>query len=228
MDITLVVQSLRSLATGIPLTLGLAAASLSVGLLLAGAVAAARAVKIRVLSGAAYAYVALIRGTPLIVQVFFIYYGLSQLEEIRSSFLWPAFRNEVFCGALALALNTGAYTSEIIRGGLRSVPAGQIEAAMACGMSRYARLRHIALPLAIRQMLPAYGNEVILMIKATSVASVITVMEITGIARTLAGQTYAPIEVFSAAGILYLAINSALTVAVKALERRLASRGGMS
>lgn len=228
MDISLIIRSLRELATGMPLTLGLAAASLSAGLLLACAIAGARAVKIRALSAAAYAYVALIRGTPLIVQVFFIYYGLGQLEEIRSSFLWPAFRSEVFCGALALALNTGAYTSEIIRGGLSSVPAGQIEAAMACGMSRFARLRHIAVPLAIRQMLPAYGNEVILMVKATSVASVITVMEITGIARTLAGQTYAPIEVFSAAGILYLAINTALTAVVKAFERRLASRGGMS
>jgi octopine/nopaline transport system permease protein len=228
MDVALIVESLRGIAAGIPLTLGLAAASLSAGLLLACAIAGARLAKIRALSAAAYAYVSLIRGTPLIVQVFFIYYGLSQLEEIRSSFLWPAFRNEVFCGALALALNTGAYTSEIIRGGLRSVPAGQIEAAIACGMSRFSRLRHITVPLAIRQMLPAYGNEVILMIKATSIASVITVMEITGIARTIAGQTFAPIEVFSAAGLLYLTINGALTAVIRALERRLGSRGGMS
>lgn len=228
MNVTLIIDSLRQLATGIPLTLGLAAASLIAGLLIACAIAAARAVKIRAVSAAAYAYVSLIRGTPLIVQVFFIYYGLGQLEQIRGSFLWPAFRNEVFCGALALALNTGAYTSEIIRGGIRSVSAGQIEAAIACGMGRFARLRYIIVPLAIRQMLPAYGNEAILMVKATSIASVITVMEITGIARTIAGQTYAPIEVFSAAGLIYLAINAALTAVVRAAEGRLAARGGMS
>lgn len=227
MNVELIFSSLWELAGGIPLTLGLVAASLVAGLVLASALAAARLGPIRALSAFAYAYVALIRGTPLIVQMFFIYYGLSQLEWVRESFLWPAFRSEVFCAALALTLNTGAYTSEILRGGVKSVPAGQIEAAMAAGMSRLSRLRLITLPLAIRQMLPAYGNEVILMVKATSVASVITVMEITGIARTLAGQTYAPIEIFSAAGILYLAINGALTREVRRLERRLAHRGGI-
>jgi octopine/nopaline transport system permease protein len=228
MNLPLVVTSLEELAHGVPLTLGLVTASLACGLLLASGLAGARSSTIRPLRAAAYGYVALIRGTPLIVQVFFIYYGLSQLEGIRESFLWPAFRSEIFCAAMALSLNTAAYTSEIIRGGLQSVPAGQIEAALAAGMSRTVRLRHIVLPLALRQMLPAYGNEVILMVKATSVASVITVMEVTGIARTLAGQTYAPIEVFCAAGALYLAINGVLTTVVRALEHRLARRGGVS
>jgi octopine/nopaline transport system permease protein len=228
MEASIVITSLSELVAGVPMTLGLTAAAISSGLVLACAIVGARVGSSGALSRLAYGYVALIRGSPLILQIFFIYYGLSQLEEIRQSFLWPAFRSEVFCGVLALALNTAAYSSEIIRGGLRSVPAGQIEAALACGMGRYVRLRHITLPLAIRQMLPAYGNEVILMVKATSVASVITVMEVTGIARTLAGQTYAPIEVFCAAGALYLAINGALSMLVRMLERRLARRGGLA
>src|SRR5688500_1277176 len=112
MDITIMMSSLRELAGGIPLTLGLAAAALAAGLLLACGIAAARLSGIRPLEIGAYAYVALVRGSPLILQIFFIYYGLSQLEGVRESFLWAAFRSEIFCGALALALNTGAYTSE--------------------------------------------------------------------------------------------------------------------
>ena len=144
------------------------------------------------------------RGTPLLVQIFLIYYGLGQFEAIRDSFLWTFFREPFWCAILALTLNTGAYTSEIIRGGIQSVPFAQIEAARACGMGRLLLFRRIVLPLAIRQALPAYGNEIILMVKASSLASTITLMEVTGIARGIIAKTFAPVEIFIVAGAIYL------------------------
>jgi octopine/nopaline transport system permease protein len=228
MNVDLIVTTLRQLLAGVPVTLALLGGALVMGLLLAATITAARLAHNRALQGAGHAYVTVVRGTPLIVQIFLIYFGLGQFDALRESFLWPAFRNEYFCAILALSLNTAAYTSEIIRGGILSVPAGQIEAAAAAGMNRAGRLRHIVLPLAIRQMLPAYGNEVVLMVKATSVASVITIMEITGIARSIAGETYAPLEVFTAAGAIYLTINAVLSAGVSWLERRLAARGSVN
>ena len=122
---------------------------------------------------------------------------------------------------LALALNTAAYTSEILRGGLMSVSAGLVEAAQACGMSRILRFRRIEFPLAIRQALPAYGNELILVVKGTSLASTITVLEITGYAKRLMSQTFAIFEIFAIAGILYLVVNLLLIAIVRSIERYL-------
>ena len=161
------------------------------------------------------------RGTPLLVQIFLIYYGLGQFEAIRDSFLWTFFREPFWCAILALTLNTGAYTSEIIRGGIQSVPWGQVEAARACGMSRLLLFRRIVLPIALRQALPAYGNEVILMVKSSSLASTITLLEVTGIARGIIAKTFAPVEIFIVAGAIYLAINFLVTRAIRAAEWRL-------
>ena len=127
----------------------------------------------------------------------------------------------MWCAILALALNTGAYTSEILRGAIETVPQGQVEAARACGMSRLRVFRRIVLPVAIRQMLPAYGNEVILMVKASSLASTITMMEITGVARRMIAQTFAVFEIFIVAGILYLLINFIATRLIKHAEWRM-------
>lgn len=228
MNMELIFTTLRSLLAGVPVTAMLLACALIVGLLLAGLITGARLSRNPLARTIARAYVTLIRGTPLIAQLFLIYFGLGQFDAVRESFLWPAFRSEYFCAVLALALNTAAYTSEILRGGILSVPAGQIEAALAAGMNRATRLRHIVLPLAIRQMLPAYGNEVVLMVKATSVASVITIMEVTGIARTIAGETYAPLEVFTAAGAIYFAINASLSAGVRWIEKRFAAHGTLN
>lgn len=221
MDIAFLIDTARRLLSGVPLTLELAVLSTALGAAIALALALMRLSKVAPLAWAAQFYVFVFRGTPLLVQIFLIYYGLSQFREVRASFAWPLLREPYWCAVLALMLNTGAYASEIIRGGLMSAPHGQIEAARACGMSRTLTLRRIILPLALRQALPAYGNELVLMVKSTSLASIITLMEITGIAAKIISETYRAIEVFVVAGAIYLAINFALTRAVMLLEHRL-------
>ncbi|HXP76073.1 MAG TPA: ABC transporter permease [Stellaceae bacterium] len=218
MDLAFMSEAWGKLLAGVPLTLQLALLATALGGALAVALAAMRVSGIAALDAAARFYVFAFRGSPLLVQIFLIYYGLGQFRAVRLSFLWPFLREPYWCAVLALTLNTAAYASEIIRGGLLSVPRGEIEAARACGMSRSLAFRRIILPLALRQALPAYGNELILMVKATSLASIITLMEITGIAAKLVSDTYRVIEVFVAAGALYLAINFALTRIVMAVE----------
>lgn len=227
MNFQLMWESLPKLLAGLPLTLELVAVSLFVGFFLAVAVALARLAANRVLAGLAYGYIFVLRGTPLLVQIFLIYYGLGQFALIRQSFLWEAFREPFWCAALALTLNTAAYTGEIIRGGIQSVPHGQIEAARACGMSRILAFRRIIFPLAIRQALPAYSNEVILMVKASSLASTVTLLEVTGIARDIISRTFAPVEIFIIAGSIYLLLNFMLAHAVRAVEFRLSAHRRM-
>ena len=168
----------------------------------------------------ASAYVLLIRGTPLLVQLFIVYYGLGQFEAVRDSFAWPWLRSAWFCAIAAFAINTCAYTVEILHGAMHSVPAGEIEAARAMGMSRAVMLRRIVLPAAFRRMLPAYGNEVILMLQATSLASTVTLMDITGAARTMNSMYYLPFESFLTAAVIYLAMTTALVGLFHAAERR--------
>ena len=214
-------DSLPRMLGGLSLTLQLIVGSLALGALVAFGVALLRLSGNRVVETLAAAYVFLFRGTPLLVQIFLVYYGLGQFEFIRESILWPFLREPYWCAILALTLNTGAYTSEVLRGAILSVPQGQVEAARACGMSRALAFRRIVLPVAIRQMLPAYGNEVILMVKATSPASTITLMEVTGIARRMIAQTFAVFELFIVAGAIYLALNFIATRLIKFAEWRL-------
>ncbi|MFK0683248.1 ABC transporter permease [Ochrobactrum sp. BD67] len=206
---------------GVPLTLKLAVSSIVLGALLALLFAMMRLSGIKVLDWIARIYVFVFRGTPLLVQIFIIYYGLSQFPIIRYSFLWPVLREPYWCAIIALTLNNAAYASEIIRGGLLSVPHGQIEAAKACGMTAFTSFRRVVMPLAIRQALPGYGNEMISMIKATSLASIITLMEVTGIAAKLIAESYRAIEIFVIAGAIYLAINFILTRVLMFAEYRL-------
>ena len=175
----------------------------------------------KLLSNPAYYFIYVIRGTPLLLQLFFIYYGLAQFTFIRESFLWFFLEDPLFCGILTLTLSTAAYSAEIIRGGMQSVAPGLIEAASSMGMSKMQRLRKIILPITIRQALPAYGNELILMVKATSLISIVTLMEITGIARTIISKTYAPVEIFIVAGSIYLLINFLITRLIKFSENKL-------
>ena len=221
MNFQLMWESLPRLLEGLVLTVELIAVSLFLGFFLAIVVALLRLSPYRPLSAFAYVYVFVFRSTPLLVQIFLIYYGLGQFEAIRDSFLWTFFREPFWCAILAFTLNTGAYTSEIIRGGIESVPYGQIEAARACGMSRFLMFRRIVFPIAIRQALPAYGNEAILMVKATSLASTITLMEVTGIARSIISRTFSPIEIFIMAGAIYLIINFVVTRLIRYAEWRL-------
>ncbi|MDR6433030.1 ABC transporter permease [Brucella pseudogrignonensis] len=214
-------ESFMQMISGVPLTLQLAASSIVFGAILALLFALMRLSGITVLDWIARLYVFVFRGTPLLVQIFIIYYGLSQFPAVRYSFLWPILREPYWCAIIALTLNNAAYASEIIRGGLLSVPSGQIEAAKACGMSRFTSFRRIVMPLAIRQALPGYGNEMISMVKATSLASIITLMEVTGIAAKLIAESYRAIEVFVIAGAIYLTINFVLTRVLMFAEYKL-------
>lgn len=221
MDFLLMIESVPVLLQGLPLTLSLVAFSVGLGFVVALGVAVVRLSPWRIAARLAEAYVFVFRSTPLLVQLFLIYYGLGQFSWIRESFLWPLLREPYGCAVLALMLNTGAYSSEILRGGIQSVPAGQVEAARACGMSGVLLFRRIIAPLALRQALPAYGNEIILMVKASSLASTVTLLEITGLARKLISQTYAVFEIFLLAGAIYLLINLIITRLIKLAERSL-------
>lgn len=221
MDLKFLYEAFLTVIPGIPLTLKLASSSVALGLFIALPLALLRLSGVALLDWIARVYIFIFRSTPLLVQIFVIYYGLGQFRGIRTSVLWPILRDPYWCAIIALTLNTAAYASEIIRGGLVSVPAGQIEAARAVGMGRFTAFRRIILPQAIRQALPAYGNELILMVKATSLASIITMLEVTGLAAKLISETYRAIEVFIVAGAIYLAINFILTRLLKAAEMRL-------
>ena len=221
MDPAFMVKIIPRILSGAWLTVLLATLSLSTGFLLAIFVALMRRSRFVLLSAPIRAYVFVIRGTPLLVQLFFIYYGLGQFEIIRQSFLWPMLKSPFWCAVIALTINTTAYGSEIIRGGLESVTWGEVEAARAIGMSGFLLFKRIVFPIAIRQALPAYGNEVTLMIKATSLASTITIMEMTGIANTIMAENYRPMEAFVVAGAFYLAFNFLMTRITQWIEWQL-------
>lgn len=221
MDWPFLEETFVSLIGALPLTIELAVTSICLGAILALLLALARLSGIAVLDWFARLYVFIFRGSPLLVQIFLIYYGLGQFPAIRHSIFWPFLRDPYWCAILALTLNTAAYASEIIRGGLLAVPHGQVEAARACGMRRVMLFRRIILPLAIRQALPGYGNEMISMVKATSLTSIITLMEVTGVAAKIISETYRAIEVFVVSGAIYLVINFVLTRLIQFAEYRL-------
>ena len=219
MDFAFLSETFVSLLSGVPLTLNLALVSTALGALLAVLLTLMRVSSLRPLGWAAQFYVFVFRGTPLLVQIFVIYYGLGQFRPaLQSIGLWGFFREPYWCAIFALSLNTAAYASEILRGGLQAVPHREVEAARASGMWGFLLYRRIIFPIAIRQALPAYASEIILMVKATSLASVITMLEVTGIAAKLISQSYRAIEVFVVAGLIYLALNFAITRLVALIE----------
>jgi octopine/nopaline transport system permease protein len=215
-------QAIPVMLKGLTTTLFLAAFTIPIGFLMGLGLAIIRRGTNKYLIAAARSYSLVFRGTPLLVQLFLIYFGLGQIAWIKQSdLLWWFFSDGARCAIFAMALNTAAYTSEILYGGLSTIPSGIIEAADSAGMSKWLRFRRIDFPLAIRQALPAYGNEIILVIKGTSLASTVTVMEITGYAKRMMSQTYAIIEVFAFAGVLYLLLNALMIVALRLVEKRL-------
>jgi octopine/nopaline transport system permease protein len=221
-EIAFLADVLQRLLAGVPLTLKLAGTSVGLGLIIALILAISLQTGRPAVVWPIRGFVAAFRGTPLLVQIFLIYYGLGQFRPFFQAIdLWSFFREPFWCAILALTLNTSAYGAEIIRGGLQSVPYGQIEAARACGMSRWLAYRRITLPIALRQALPSYGNEIILMIKGTSLASIITLTEVTGIAQQIISQTYRAIEVFACAGAIYLILNFIVTRLIGWVEHRL-------
>ena len=221
MDFDLMLDSIPKILSGSRLTVLLVTLSLSMGFVLAILAALLRRSKIPLIVVPVKVYVFVMRGTPLLVQIFLIYYGVGQFEIIRESIFWTVLKSPFWCAIIALTLNTTAYGSEIIRGGLESVPYGEVEAARAFGMSGLLLFRRVVFPIAIRQALPAYGNEVMLMVKATSLASTITIMEMTGIANTIMAENYRPMEAFIVAGSFYLILNFIMTRLIQLIEWRL-------
>lgn len=219
MDLSFLSKVTGQILQGLPLTLNLWLFSLLGGAVLALGLNLARSSWIG--DRLASAYVFLFRGTPLLVQIFMIYFGLANFGVIRHSVLWPFLREPYWCGLLALILNDAAYTSEILRGGLRAVPSGALEAGKVSGMSRFTILRRITLPIAIRQALPAYTNEIISMLKATTLVSTITLMDMTGIARAEISETWRAIEILLCAAAIYLLLSILVARLAGWVERRL-------
>ena len=214
----LIIKNFFLVIRGLDNTLLLLIISLPIGFVLSLIFALGRVSKISIISKSIAAYIFIIRGTPLLVQIYLIYFGLGSIKAIRDSFLWYLLKEPFWCGVLALTINTVAYGSEIFRGGIQSINKEQIESGKALGFGKIMMMRKIILPIAIRKVLPSYGNELILMVKATSLVSLTTYMEMTGIARKIMAKTFAPVEAFVAAGILYLFLNFLMVQFVKYLE----------
>ena len=220
MDFSILLENSTIYLEGLKNTVVLVSASLAIGLMLAIPLAVLRNSGNWFIEAPIRAFVYFFRGTPLLVQMFLVYYGFGQFDLIKTSFLWPFFREAYFCALFAFTLNTGAYTVEIISGAIKATSHGEIEAAMAAGMSRMMLLRRIVLPSAFRRALPAYSNEIIFMLHGSSLASVITIVDITGAARIVNSRYYSPYEAFLSAAVLYLGLTFIIVFLIKRLEKR--------
>ncbi|SDR37692.1 octopine/nopaline transport system permease protein [Rhizobiales bacterium GAS113] len=218
MDVEIVLHILSRLISAVPVTLALALASTVLSVAVAIVATACRRSSFLPLRGMAELYVLAFRAMPMLVQLFVLYYGLSQFAWLRASPLWFVLRSPFACAVIAISFCTGAYMAEVMRGGLASVPAGAVEAARSLGLSRNKAFLLVVLPIAVRRALPAFGSEVVLTLKATSLASTVTVIELTGMAKDLMSETFAVIEVFSIAALLYLALSTMLILAFQRFE----------
>ena len=220
MDLDLMLTSLPKLLSASLVTLKLLSLSLVFGLFIGLLFAILRLNKNIFINKFAYGYSYLFRGTPLLVQIFIIYFGLGQIEGLRNSFAWVVLKEPFWCAIIAFALNTGAYTSEILRSAFQTIKPGFIEAGKSLGISKKNIFYKIQIPIAIRQSLPAYGNEIILMLKGTSLASTVTLMDLTGVAKYIISTTFKPIEVFIVAGSIYLFFTFIIHNVIKYLEKK--------
>ena len=220
MDFDLMITSFPKLLSATLITLKLLSASLFFGLLVGLFFAILRVNKNIYVNKFAYAYSYIFRGTPLLVQIFIIYFGLGQIEYLRTSFLWVILKEPYWCAIMAFTLNTGAYTSEILRSAFQTIKPGIIEAGKSLGISNKIIFYKVQIPIAIRQSLQAYGNEIILMLKGTSLASTVTLMDLTGVAKYIISTTFKPIEVFIVAGGIYLFMTFIIHNFIKFLEKR--------
>lgn len=222
-SITKVIEFLPPLIKALPLTLLLTAVAGVIGLVLGTLAALARLSKSKLLSTPAFVFTFAFRGTPLLVQLYLIYYGLGQILPgtwVRHSFLWPYMRDGLWYAIFALSLNQGAYNAEVIRGAIKSIARGQIEAALSIGMSPHKVLRRITLPLAFRHCMPVLTSDLIILLKSTSLASTITIMEVMGTARALQRSSLLIFEPLIAAGIIYFTVVFILTRIMNGVERR--------
>ncbi|ENM5925567.1 arginine ABC transporter permease ArtM [Vibrio mimicus] len=212
-------QHLSQLLEGLGTSLQLTAASLLVGCILSLLMTISLVMRTPIVHWFSRALITLFTGTPLLVQIFLVYYGPGQFEWIRESVLWVWLSQPWFCAMFALALNTAAYSTQLFKGAFNAIPSGQWQACRALGMNKIATLR-VLLPYALRRAVPAYSNEVILVFKGTSLASTITIMDLMGYAQRINAQTYDTLTVFGVAGAFYLAVNGALTLLFRQIEKK--------
>lgn len=160
------------------------------------------------------------RGTPLLIQIFLIYYGLGQFEVIRESFMWVYLKEPYFCAILALTLNNAGYVTEFLANAIESTDKGEIEAAKSFGMNRLQRIMYIVTPSALRRSIPSYGNEVIFMLHATSLVSTITLFDLTGVAKLTYARFFIPFEAFMLAALFYIIFSYTIIRIFRTLEKR--------
>ena len=220
MDLDLMITSFPKLLNATLITLKLLSLSLFFGLFIGLIFAIFRLSNNIILNKFAYGYSYVFRGTPLLVQIFIIYFGLGQIEYLRSTILWTVLKEPYWCAIIAFSLNTGAYTSEILRSAFQTIKPGLIEAGKSLGLNKIYIFTKVQVPIAIKQSLPAYGNEIILMLKGTSLASTVTLLDITGVAKFIISTTFRPIEVFIVAGSIYLFITFLVHNLIKYLEKK--------
>ncbi|MGB5120681.1 MAG: ABC transporter permease [Vibrio fluvialis] len=216
MDFSLIIGSLPIYFSGLWTTVWLVGLSLVIGLSIAIPLAIARNSRNYVISTPAWGYIYFFRGTPLLVQLYLIYYGMDQFFPVKGT-LWE---NAWFCALVAFVLNTSAYTAEIIRGAINGLPIGEVEAAKAYGMGTWKTYRRVVLPSALRRALPAYSNEVIFMLHGSAVAGIVTIMDLTGAARLVNSRYYAPFESFLTAGLFYMSLTFMIIFCFKKAEKR--------
>lgn len=217
MDFSVIIDSLPLYVSGMWTTFWLVAVSLVIGLCIAVPTALALDSKSFILRGVSWCYSYFFRGTPLLIQLYLIYYGMDQFITVKDT-LWE---NAWFCAIVAFTLNTGAYTSEIIRGAIAGLPRGEVEAAKAYGMSPFKTYSRIVLPSAMRRALPAYSNEVVFMLHGSAIAGVVTILDLTGVARLVNSRYYAPFEAYLTAGLFYMVLSMSLIWLFKRAEKRL-------
>lgn len=228
MRFDLVAKNWEMFAEGMWMTLQLTGLSLFIGFCIALPFGMIRAKSNGIASKLINAYVYAFRGTPLLVQLYLIYYGLSQFEVVRQSFAWGLLRDAWWCALIAFSLNSGAYATEIIRGAVKSVPRGQLEAAESLGLSPFKVNWLVLIPIALRRSLPQYGNEVVFMLHGSVVASVITIQDILGAGRTLNARYYLAYEGFLTAAALYMALAFVFVFVFRQLEKRYLGYLGLS
>ncbi len=165
-------------------------------------------------------FIFIIKGTPMLVQIFILYYGLGQIGFIKQTFLWELFKRPFFCAALALSINSASYMSSLIKNAIISIPKGQILAAKTLGLPKINIIIRIITPQVIKNIIPAYSNEAIILLKSTSLACSITLMDTMGIANNIISKSYNVTQTLAIVGIIYFILNLTLTQILSVLKKQ--------
>jgi arginine/ornithine transport system permease protein len=219
MDLAAITNNIPLYLEGLWVTIQLLLLALACGLALAVPIAMLATSRNPLIASWPKAFIYFFTGTPLLVQMFIIYYGMAQFEPIRESFIWPVFKEAYWCALIAFSLNTAGYTAEILRGAMEQTDFGELDAARSCGMSKGLIYRRIILPSAFRRALPAYGNEVIFMLHGTALAGIITIVDLFGAARIVNSRYFVPFESFITAAFFYLCLTFVIVWGFKLWER---------